>query len=343
MSSYKEFRAEVRRRKLIKKIKKAVLLGLIVLFLCTFAWLIVWVISLFGDDDSNSADTTSSISESQSEPELEQTPTKKDIETQEEKQAKIDERNKYWEDLNKQAATINTVGFSGSDSKMLAVQENGRVELSYFDRALFMGDSITTGLDIYRNTTGLPNAKVIAEVGAAPVANGAVWARDKDKNNLYDPIESAILSNPDKIYLMFGTNTLVNPSAATEDKLINDYGIMIDKLQERAPNVPIYVQSILATTAKATEKKPGLTKERIASVNNRIAEMAVSKGCYYLNVQEVLCYDNGYLNWDIAQKDGIHIKPEAYRAWLEYLTTHTVHKPENQYVGGSPTALLAAP
>ena len=341
MSSYKNFRAEARRRKLIKKIKKGVLLGVIVLTLCTFAWVIVWVISLFGDDDINSKDTSSSISESQSAPEP--TPTENDIKNQAKQQEAVDERNKYWEDLNKAVPLINTSGFSGSDSKMLAVQENGRVELSYFDRALFMGDSITTGLDVYRNSTGLPNAKVIAEIGASPVANGAVWARDKDKNNLYNPIDAAILSNPDKIYLMFGTNTLVNPSTATEDKLINDYGIMIDTLQQRAPNVPIYVQSILATTAKATEKKPGLTKERIASVNNRIAEMAVSKGCYYLNVQEILCYDKGYLNWDIAQKDGIHIKPEGYRAWLEYLMTHTVHKPENQYIGGTPTALLAAP
>jgi len=44
----------------------------------------------------------------------------------------------------------------------------------------------------------------------------------------------------------------------------------------------------------------------------------------FLNLWEALADDNGDLKAEYAQPDGIHIKPEGYPAWVEYLATHTV-------------------
>ena len=49
---------------------------------------------------------------------------------------------------------------------LYALPENGRVDMSYFDDALLIGDSLTTGFEFY--STSLSNAKYAAYVGAGP-------------------------------------------------------------------------------------------------------------------------------------------------------------------------------
>lgn len=236
------------------------------------------------------------------------------------------------------ARTINTFAPVATDRRMIALPENGEVELSYFDDATFVGDSITTGWNVYRAADGLlPDAHVVAEIGVSPPVGGVQWARNKNTSDLYDPMQAIADTVPKKVYLMFGTNLLVNQSDATEDKLISDYGTFIDDLGARIPGCEIYIQSILIPTAEGTAAKPGLNAERINRVNDRLAALAFEKGCHYLNVQEYLCRD-GVLNWDIAAADGIHLNIEGYRAWLHYLRTHTAYRADTAYVGGSPYA-----
>ena len=86
---------------------------------------------------------------------------------------------------------------------------------------------------------------------------------------------------PKKVYVMFGTNMLVNQSEATEDKLISDYSAFIDDLGVRVPGCEVYIQSILIPTAAGTASRPGLNPERINRVNDRLAALAFEKGCHY--------------------------------------------------------------
>ena len=55
-----------------------------------------------------------------------------------------------------------------------------------------------------------------------------------------------------------------------------------------------------------------------------IIRNTAAASCAFLNLWEALADDNGDLKAEYAQPDGIHIKPEGYPAWVEYLATHTV-------------------
>ena len=331
MSTYREFRAEAKKKKRLRTVQHVGLVVLMVLLLCGLG---LFVASALGYKlplpflgGQNGGQQNSLPATSGGAPQADAAavlPAATSAATKEQ----------AWRGVQTEK-TINTFNPIATDRRMLSLPENGRVELSYFDDVTFVGDSITTGWSVYSASTGLPNARVVAEISTSPPVGGVQWVHNRDTSQIYDPMQAIADTVPKKVYVMFGTNMLVNQSEATEDKLVNDYAAFIDDLGVRIPGCEIYIQSILIPTEKGTAAKPGLNAERINRVNNRLAALAFEKGCHYLNVQEYLCRD-GVLNWDIAASDGIHLNPEGYRAWLEYLATHTAYNPAAAYVGGSP-------
>ncbi len=212
----------------------------------------------------------------------------------------------------------------------VVLPELGRVELSYFADAAFVGDSITVGWNDYKDAAALPDTNVIAAIGATPPTGGVQWKAED--GSLYDPLERIVQTNPTKLYLMFGANALVAEGDYVEDNLIESYGQFIDDLKSRLPDATIYIQSIL-TPAATDESHAGLSAERISRVNERLKELAKEKGCWYLALDEALCTEGG-LNAAYASGDGLHLSKEGYMAWLEYLITHAAYSPDNPYVGG---------
>jgi lysophospholipase L1-like esterase len=89
------------------------------------------------------------------------------------------------------------------------------------------------------------------------------------------------------------------------------------------------VQSITPVSSDEEEKQPRLANSRSRRINNSIAQMALSKGMYFLDIQEVLADDTGCLRSDISASDGIHLNPSGYAEWADYLATHTAYSPYN--------------
>ena len=332
MSTYREFRAETRKRRRKRSLQRAGFVLLIALLLMGLAWFIVQLIE--GPKPKPEASSSAAASQpagstaaSQAGGAATPAPTAPPAEVE-----------TVWDKYAAAERSINTFGVSGTDPRMIALPQNGRVDLSFFADAVFFGDSITQGWKVY--ASGLPNPNVVAEISVGLPTNGAMWARDRSKTDFYDPMAELVGRAPKKVFMMFGTNTLVNGAEGVEDRFISDYGTVIDQIRAALPGTDIYIQSILTPTEKGQQKNPNLNPERIARVNARLAALAVEKGCYYLNVTEVLCRD-GRLNWDIAAGDGTHMNVDGYRGWLEYLVTHTAFRTDNTYVGGSPFALLS--
>ena len=329
MSTYREFRAEAKKKKRLRTVQHVGLVVLMVVLLCGLGLFVASALGyklplpFLGGQSGAQQNSLPDAGESAQADASAALPA-----------ATPAAATQVWSGVQVEK-TINTFNPVATDRRMLSLPENGRVELSYFDDVTFVGDSITTGWSVYSASTGLPNARVVAEISTSPPVGGVQWVHNRDASQIYDPMQAIADTVPKKVYVMFGTNMLVNQSEATEDKLVNDYAAFIDDLGVRIPGCEIYIQSILIPTAEGTASKPGLNAERINRVNDRLAALAFEKGCHYLNVQEYLCHD-GVLNWDIAASDGIHLNPEGYRAWLEYLVTHTAYNPTAAYVGGSP-------
>ena len=116
---------------------------------------------------------------------------------------------------------------------------------------------------------------------------------------------------------------------------------MIDMFHESLPNVPIYVQSIPGVQEWFKDSKPGLQNDRIKLVNNLLANMALRKGCYFVNIAEALNQPDGS-QIDEYEADGIHMQPVGYTAWCNYLATHTAWDRRNTYAGENPLYILGS-
>lgn len=126
------------------------------------------------------------------------------------------------------------------------VPESNMVENSYFDDAVFIGDSRTEGLILY---TGLSNAisytnkgLMVDTVFTKPVIN-----KNGEKLSVMDALRQ---TNFSKVYIMLGINETGWPYNSV---FIEKYGKIIDEIKTINPEAVIYVQEILPVTDKVSQ------------------------------------------------------------------------------------------
>ena len=212
---------------------------------------------------------------------------------------------------------------------------NGRVDVSYFDDAVFMGDSLADGFKDYAAWMSLKDTDAMyltqrsmtprsflqpgAMVDAGDAGVVDVWATITDRQ-------------PGKMYITLGTNALM---AMDPTEFVDSYYQLVSRIKQVSPDTLIYITTIPPTSKAYAAKEERLSKERIADANRQIAQMCRQEGLALINLYDVVQGADGYLNEDI-NSDGIHMTPEGYKQWLNYLIEHTVYSPDSPYIPGSP-------
>ena len=197
--------------------------------------------------------------------------------------------------------------------------------------AVFLGDSLTVGYHDYSIDVG--GARILGYEGASPnsFVNRTVLKNADGADEI--PLDLLAADPPRKLYLMVGTNTLV--MTGNDEGFLNYYGRLLDELRAIMPDGMIFVQSVLPVRPEALEKAPGLSPERLASVNAALQALCKEKGCYYLDVAAAFRDESGALLAEYAQPDGIHLTVSGYTNWVSYLCTHVPYSKENPYQPGS--------
>jgi hypothetical protein len=223
-----------------------------------------------------------------------------------------------------QVSSAQEVGGAQKDfSVPYQVRTSEAVEDAYFDDALFVGDSITTGIEIYGVMSG---AAVVASTGINPSTILSKPAIRDREGNLHTVLETMGEYQPKKIYVLLGANGV---GWIKQDDFIDYYEQLLEQIERQHPQALIYVQSIFPVTAEKALSENGIyANERIDSYNAALMELCEKRGLPYLNVAEALRGPDGALPAE-ASTDGIHIIPDYYRKWFDYLKSHTV-RPEKE-------------
>ena len=190
------------------------------------------------------------------------------------------------------------------------------VDDTYFEDAVFLGDSRTEGLFIYG---GPSSARYLFAVGATveSVFTKAVEREDGTKAPLLDTLAEIDCS---KIYVMLGVNELGWPQAEMYREQSRK---LVDRLREDHPEAVVVLQSILPVSAKQEAKKTYVNNSRIAEYNQILREVADEKACVWLDVGAAVADEEGFLPADITS-DGVHLNIKGCGIWNEYLQTHPV-------------------
>ena len=198
------------------------------------------------------------------------------------------------------------------------VPEGPAVEDDYFDDAVFIGNSRTEGFMMYN---GLKNARSLTHVGLmvdTAFTKEVIRSGDR-KLTVMDALAEMKFN---KVYIMLGMNEL---GWVYDSAFQNCYGRIIERIKEINPQARIFIQSILPVSQEKSGKDKIYNNKRIEEFNSLLRELAEKKQVYYVNVAEALTDDSGSLPAD-ASFDGVHLKPDYCKTWLEYLKNHTIER-----------------
>ncbi len=194
------------------------------------------------------------------------------------------------------------------------VGETEPVGESYFDDALFLGDSLTDGLRLY---SPLTKPKFLAGTGISfkGVYESPLYDNEK---TAFDYIKE---HKPKKIYIMLGINYRIFPENL--NAFVSEYTNLINDIRDINPDAYIYIQSLLPVTEERSSSDKMVNNKNIDLYNTAIEEMAKKNKCFYLAVNEIFKNSSGAMDEE-STFDGVHPNRELYTNWVEYLKTHTV-------------------
>ncbi len=187
---------------------------------------------------------------------------------------------------------------------------------SYFDDALFVGDSRTVGLYEYGN---LVTASYFADVGmnlyklehvTVPVAGQEMTLKE-------------VLGSKDfsKIYLMLGINEL----GYDFDTTVKKYGELIEKLHTAHPDAIIYLCANMHMTKARSDSEVLFNNTNIDRFNAEVAKLADQETFFYLDVNEIFDDEEGNLAEEYTV-DNAHVLGKYYIVWCDWLCTKAIIK-----------------
>ncbi|MFZ7103437.1 MAG: GDSL-type esterase/lipase family protein [Peptococcaceae bacterium] len=211
------------------------------------------------------------------------------------------------------------------------LQESAGVPGSYFDKTVFVGDSIMAGIQNYvenqrKKDPGYFGTAQFLAAGGLSVRNALWKVSDESRHPSYKGermlIEDAIgRMDVEKVYIMLGMNDIL---LSDVDTYLANYQTLIQLILEQSPNVKIYVMSIT----------PGTAKEGLRPSNRQIFEYTLALvgfcaryGYEYVDVSSAIRLGDGSLPLEMCSDPdgmGFHFTEEACAVWARYIYTHTV-------------------
>lgn len=216
---------------------------------------------------------------------------------------------------NNNAAYAGKTAAASASAAAYSAYTLGVVDESYFNDALFIGDSRTVGL---RGYGGFPESGFFCKTGISTNALFDAPAQDEETGlTLTETLTSGRTYK--KIYIMLGVNDL---GYGTLKTFMDEFTSAIAKIQTFQPDAIIYVESIIGVTKYKEAGDPDkFSQERINERNAALEAMCNGRNLIYLDVASVVKDSEGYLNYEFSA-DGLHLGSDYYYLWEDYLMNH---------------------
>ena len=209
------------------------------------------------------------------------------------------------------------------------VPQSKRVSPTWFDDAVFVGDSVSLGLSYYEAAADVLGKAQFLTAGSLGSGNALQPVSEKSVHPRYNgqkmKVEKAVAAcGANKVYIMLGMNDI---GAYGVDKSVQNFRTLCKKILTESPFVTIYVESVTPRVnqgAKSDNVK--LNNKNITAYNRKLAAVCLEEGWYFVNVAETMFDSTGHLKRAYCSDPdgmGMHFSYDGCKAWVDYLYTHT--------------------
>lgn len=203
---------------------------------------------------------------------------------------------------------------SSSDISEPAKSELGPVDVTYFDDAVFLGDSRTVGLRAFGSFN---NSGYFAKTGIS--VNSFFMYPALDEVTGLTLTQTLSYKQYKKVYIMIGVN---DAALVPLEDFETQFFDAIRQIQLLQPDAIIYVQSILGVTKNKELSDPyHFSNEKVLERNALLKSKCDGESLVYLDVFSAFTDAEGYLN-QFNSSDGLHLNSSDYDIWCDYLKNH---------------------
>ena len=198
----------------------------------------------------------------------------------------------------------------------------------YFGDILLLGDSVTTGFDLFKEKVMFCGQAVLRDITVVAVGNYGVYNALRDISGVH-PISNGQKSLPEDIiaqkkqknvFICLGLNDLVWQKP---EEFLGYYSKLITRIKAKSPEKNIAVMSV--TPCVAGHGMSALDNGVIAEANNLLLEYAKENGVYFIDYAAALRDAENNLYAVLSSDAYTHLTTQAYERLVEYMLYHPVN------------------
>ena len=205
----------------------------------------------------------------------------------------------------------------GANAEVQVVLSVGTQDPSYFEDALFIGDSRTVGIAEYGY---LEQADYFADVSMTvfKLQTTKLSVDGGEKVSLETVLTQKQYG---KVYVMVGINELGHNREAA----LNSYAELISTIERTQPGAIIYICANLHVTESRSKTDAIINNDNINEYNKELSAFADGENRFYIDVNPVFDDMSGSLSKDYAS-DSAHMEAQHYDMWCDWLMEQAIVK-----------------
>ena len=200
---------------------------------------------------------------------------------------------------------------------------------TYFNNIILLGDSVTSGFDLYRNKINFNGAAVVKDMTVIAVGSYGIYnaLKEVSENSIHPlldgeqmPPEDIIAQKPAKnVFICLGLNDLTWQKT---DNFLNYYATLINRIREKSPDKNVVIMSVTPVVFGQTISK--LTNEIIMNANNALLRLAIDNNIQFIDYAAAIRDSQNSLYSDLSSDQHCHLTIAAYNRLVEYMLYHPI-------------------
>ena len=208
---------------------------------------------------------------------------------------------------------------------------SGGIYDSYFDDAVFIGDSLTKGFYSYVRKLRSKGGIALGQAGFMGVASMSVKNACRDLNTLsvtftyrgkaVSVTQGIKAMKAKKAFILLGLNDI---SCRKWEDVERYFATLIEVLQRKCPETQIVIQGVFPVPAKFCRER-GIRIAEWNTFNDRLRRICESYGVEFYDFSQMFMDGNGYMK-TIYSDGGFHLAPAGDEIWLRALRIYAAQK-----------------